>query len=573
MVSGVFALLIASLIVATNFQFSYADSVIATIAVGEDPAVIAFDSANGYLYVVIEGNNTVMVIDGATNTVVGSPIPVGSLPQGIAFDSVNGYLYVVNILDSTVTVIDGSTNTVVGSPIPVGSSPQFIASDSTNGYIYVPNSNDDTVTVIDGSTNTVLGSPIPVGDSPQGIAFDPANGYLYVITANDEAVIVIDGSTNTVVGSPIPVGPSPAGIAFDSANGYLYVTNGIDNTVTVIDGSTNTVVGSPIPVGSSPFGIAFDPANGYIYVTNSSDDTVTVIDGATNTVVGSPIPVGQQPEEITFDSANGYLYVSSVLDDTVSVISPTITVDDTDPAVLYSIIAPDSPIQVNTQFTASASFTDDSDDIHTATWDWGDGNTTTGTVTESGGSGSVQNTHSYTIPGIYTVTLTVNNSDGAPATEQFQYVVAYDPNGGFVTGGGWINSPEGAYTANPSLTGKASFGFNSKYQNGAQTPNGNTEFYFKVANLNFHSTSYDWLVIAGAKAQYKGTGTINGAGNYKFMLTAIDGAINGGGGVDKFRIKITDSNSNLVYDNLLDAPDSANPTTILGGGNIVIHKS
>jgi hypothetical protein len=95
-----------------------------------------------------------------------------------------------------------------------------------------------------------------------------------------------------------------------------------------------------------------------------------------------------------------------------------------------------------------------------------------------------------------------------------------------------------------------------------------------VANLNFHSTAYEWLVVAGARAQYKGTGTINGAGNYGFLLTAIDGDMPGGGGGDKFRIKIWDKSRNdaLVYDNQLNAPDDATPTTSLGGGSIVIHQ-
>src|SRR5687767_6200253 len=119
-----------------------------------------------------------------------------------------------------------------------------------------------------------------------------------------------------------------------------------------------------------------------------------------------------------------------------------------------------------------------------------------------------------------------------------EYVVIYDPNGGFVTGGGWINSPAGAYTANPSLTGKAHFGFVSKYQKGASKLTGETEFQFRVVNFNFHSTSYDWLVVAGSKAQYKGTGTINGTGEYGFLLTATDGSLSSGGGADKFRIKI-----------------------------------
>jgi hypothetical protein len=152
-------------------------------------------------------------------------------------------------------------------------------------------------------------------------------------------------------------------------------------------------------------------------------------------------------------------------------------------------------------------------------------------------------------------------------------VVIYDPNGGFVTGGGWINSPAGAYVPNPALVGKASFGFVSKYQNGASVPTGNTEFQFRTASFNFSSTIYQWLVVAGAKAQYKGSGTVNGSGNYGFLLKATDGQINGGGGTDKFRIKIWDKNNNdaVVYDNQINGSESADPTTTLGGGSIVVH--
>jgi len=153
-------------------------------------------------------------------------------------------------------------------------------------------------------------------------------------------------------------------------------------------------------------------------------------------------------------------------------------------------------------------------------------------------------------------------------------VVVYDPNGGFVTGGGWITSPAGAYVSNPALTGKANFGFNSKYKKGQSTPDGNTEFQFQVANLNFKSTSYEWLVVAGSHAKYKGVGTINGSGNYGFMLTATDGQISGGGGVDTFRIKIWDKNNGdaVVYDNQMSQGDDSNAGTALGGGSIVIHS-
>ena len=155
------------------------------------------------------------------------------------------------------------------------------------------------------------------------------------------------------------------------------------------------------------------------------------------------------------------------------------------------------------------------------------------------------------------------------------YFSIYDPNAGFVTGGGWINSPAGAYGADHSLTGKANFGFNAQYKKGNNTPDGNTEFQFQAGNLNFKSTNYGTgsLVIAGAKAIFQGTGTINGTGNYNFMISAIDGSINGGGGVDKFRIKIQTSGGGIVYDNNMATADNDDPTTVLGGGSIVIHST
>jgi YVTN family beta-propeller protein len=67
-------------------------------------------------------------------------VPVGSAPVAIAFDSANGNLYVVNSLSNTVSVISGRTNTVIASPIPVGGLPEVIAFDSANGDLYVTNS-------------------------------------------------------------------------------------------------------------------------------------------------------------------------------------------------------------------------------------------------------------------------------------------------------------------------------------------------------------------------------------------------------------------------------------------------
>jgi hypothetical protein len=90
--------------------------------------------------------------------------------------------------------------------------------------------------------------------------------------------------------------------------------------------------------------------------------------------------------------------------------------------------------------------------------------------------------------------------------------------------------------------------------------------------LNFHSTAYDWLVIAGAKALFKGVGQVNGAEGYGFILSAKDGDLNGDGS-DTFRIKVWHLDTEVViYDNQLGAEDDAEATTTLGGGSIVVHS-
>lgn len=257
------------------------------------------------------------------------------------------------------------------------------------------------------------------------------------------------------------------------------------------------------------------------------------------------------------DKDGGYSEYTAVVP--VSNVAPTVG----------PIMAPLDPMAVGAAVSTTAAFTDPGIlDTHTAVWDWGDGSTSAGTVPELDGSGQVGGSHAYTAPGIYTVTLTVTDKDGGVGSSTFQYVIVYDPNGGFVTGGGWIDSPAGAYAADPARTGRANVGFNVKYQKGSAVPTGQTEFQFKDGDLNFHATGYQWLVIAGARAQYKGTGTINGAGNYAFMVTVVDG-----GREDRFRIKIWDaSTGTVIYDTQMGAGDGADPSTALGGGSIVIHS-
>lgn len=218
-----------------------------------------------------------------------------------------------------------------------------------------------------------------------------------------------------------------------------------------------------------------------------------------------------------------------------------------------------NPAAVGSPLTIAASFTDpDTPDLHTATIDWSDGSPAQ-TVTPAGMT--VSGSHVYGSVGVYTATVTVTDYYGERDTMS-ALVVVYDPKGGFVTGGGWFDSP----------AGKVSIQSVARYNNGSTLPTGETNVQLPSVGSHFHSTSYDWLVVTGDGAQYQGSGRINGVGEYGFRVTLSDSR-QAGIGRDKVRIKIWDkSSSTIVYDNQPGDPDGAAPITALGGGSIVIHK-
>jgi VCBS repeat-containing protein len=246
----------------------------------------------------------------------------------------------------------------------------------------------------------------------------------------------------------------------------------------------------------------------------------------------------------------------------------TITVTPVNDApVITAFSGPTQLLGVGGSVSVTGTFTDvdlgdTPPDSHTGTIDWGDGTTAPATIASaSGNTRNFGGSHTYATAGVYVIEAYIQDSGGLGSEATYQVVVT-DPNAGFVTGGGWINSP----------SGKAALGLVSKYTKGQSTPDGNTEF--QAAGMNFKSTSCDWLVIAGAKAQYKGSGTINGSGDYAFMVTIIDGSRRSKSGPDMFRIRIWNkATGSVMYDNQPNAPDTADPTMAVGGGSIRIHSN
>jgi K(+)-stimulated pyrophosphate-energized sodium pump len=178
---------------------------------------------------------------------------------------------------------------------------------------------------------------------------------------------------------------------------------------------------------------------------------------------------------------------------------------------------------------------------------------------------------SVTKAGVYNLKVHGSDELGNVAAEKSITLIVYDPDG-TAKGDGNIKSPIGAYTANSTLTGKATFRFEAEYQKGETAPTGQADFTFATADMNFKSTGYDWLVVSESEARLKGSGTINGSGKYGFILIVADG-VKSSGKARKFRMKIWDKTTGkTVYDNNLGYPEDIAPTTEISDGKVDINS-
>jgi hypothetical protein len=472
--------------------------------------------------------------------------PVGSIT--ISIPSTDGtYNIIVTATDAngntatspafTVTIDNPPVITVPPAPVtPTAGSVSVGVGDATSASYSINGISSGSITPTAGS----ISIPIPSTDGT----------YNIVVTATDASGNTATAPAFTVTVAEVNVAPVLAAIGPQSVNVGQQLTFTVSGSDP--DGDTLAYSATGLQAGANLI-----PTTGVFTWTPGSSQA------------------GIYPVTFTVTDTGGLSATK-----TISITVTDVTTDIRAPLILNFIATP-NPSPINTPVTITAAIDDSTTGgsiIKSAHYsidgsDWvamnavdGSWNTMIEKVTIT--------LPAYTSAGIHTIRIQgTDAADNTAESSEIILLAVYDPSSGFVTGGGWINSPAGAYYADPAMTGKANFGFVAKYKKGANVPTGETEFQFKAGNLNFHSETYDWLVIAGPKAQFKGIGTINGQGSYGFMLTAVDGAVNGGGGQDKFRIKISDKTTgNLVYDNLLDAPDTADPTTVLGGGSIIIHK-
>jgi hypothetical protein len=451
-----------------------------------------------------------------------------------------------------------------------------------------------------GSTSVTVNNVAPSVTIGSGPATGPAGATDLApegVAVNLHATVTDPGTTDvlterwSVTKNGAPYGAAGSGTVFSFTpddNGSYVVTL----TVSDDDGGSTTqsrsiqvtnvaptgaITGAP--TGSVPEGTAI--ALGSTAVDASSVDAASLTRSWAVTKNGAAFASGSGASFSFTPNDNGSYVVTLTVADKdggTGKATASIMVTNAVPTVTITGPAVGAVYPVGTAVTFAGTYADPGTaDTHTAQWTFAAGTTVLTSPAQSVKGGTVSTSYKFAAAGVYNVTLAVTDDDGGTGTAtkiggQTAYVVVYDPSAGYVVGSGWFNSPAGAYRPAPNAAGRAVFAFVSKYQKGLSVPSGQTDFKFQAGDLVFKSTSYDWLVIQPAfKAQYQGRGMINGVGGYAFLLTAVDGDVQGAPGPDSFRIRIWDLRTlDVVYDNgsIGNGPE----TTAIASGSIVIRS-
>lgn len=435
----------------------------------------------------------------------------------------------------------------------------IVADNSGNSYVTGYTTSSDFPT-----TNGAFATTLPIGIG--------SDGFLAKI-----------GGSGTIIYSTYLGGGQGRDIAIDQA-GLVYLTGITDNVFVTTPGSFDTSYNGTEDAYIKKINMQFQPtvdAGGPYQVDESGLIQTIQVTANGNDLENQPLTYAwdldnngsfETPgQTVTFSASyldgpgNNTIAVRVTDTDNLSATDQaTVTVQNVTPTV-GTITVSNAVIQVNNSITVSANFNDPGAlDTHTASWNWGDGNTTTGAVTETNGSGSVLDSHTYDTTGVYTITLTVTDKDNGQGMQTYQYVSVYNPTAqGLFSAGQHYTSPAGAYNQNTNASGKVFFGLTYKYQ--GSVPVGQRQFSldFNSANFHFNATSISSLVISNGIGTLRGIGTVNDSGTYSFLVTGSENA-------NTIRIQIKDTSGNTIYDTQQGTSDNATPTTSVTG-NVITH--
>lgn len=253
------------------------------------------DPARNRVYVSVQSDNTIAIIDGATQALIQSVPCQGDRPNGLALSEDNSKLFVVNTGSDQVAVLDPNNGYSLLAKIDVERAPFSIA--IANGVGYVTNFDSDSVTLIDVNGMYAIRTiavgrhpsiPAATGDRayiPIHSAYDrfalrdPDAEWAYVQQAKQRydtgvAIVYADGHLERILEEYIGFFAA----AVDETHGRVYVTkrDGTAEGLYVLDAADNSLIQFVSML--RPYAVAVNSVTNHVFVVQADMDEIYVLD-------------------------------------------------------------------------------------------------------------------------------------------------------------------------------------------------------------------------------------------------------------------------------------------------------
>jgi hypothetical protein len=265
--------------------------VVARVAVGRFPAGIAVAPDSGRVYVAVDADCRIAVVDGrAATPALLTSIDLPGNPAGVAWDAADQRLFVALPEAGEIAVIGADQR--VDNLLKTPGLPQALVFDDAHDWLYVAGPNAlaaqgaGTISVISGKDLQPIGAGL-VLPAPSGLVLDPAINTLFAVQdqVNQVTTVTVGSDANLKLASSVLANPDPSAQgaaetgAMLTASDRLLVPVASTGTASLFTiGPTGTLTFERSINGVRGGGDAInDPSTGRTYVSEAAAGEVAVL--------------------------------------------------------------------------------------------------------------------------------------------------------------------------------------------------------------------------------------------------------------------------------------------------------
>ncbi|NLX53406.1 MAG: hypothetical protein GXY72_15035 [Deltaproteobacteria bacterium] len=293
----------------------------ASIAIDDDPRMLALNPATNRAVVTHRHSNTVSIVDLNTEKII-TKLHVGRMPKGVAIDAELNIAVVTHQGERSVTLIDLNNNRVAAD-IHVGNVTGGIAINSRTHIAAITSATDFHICFLDILQKKII-AKTPVGLHAGDIAVDPERNAALLLNPVRTKLIMIDMNTYRICDS-IDLERRPQAIDVNPKTNTALITNYHDHSITEIDllSRRHTL----IHVAKFPLDVAFNSIDNRAVILCDRDRKLLLLNLDTSKIIKT-YSLPRHPQCIAVNSLKNIAIVADDEKDGLTIIplllSPTL---------------------------------------------------------------------------------------------------------------------------------------------------------------------------------------------------------------------------------------------------------